>query len=92
MELAYNLITPCARPLAISLQSDFHCQFPGGRGGDSTPYNGLNLREAPLPKGAPFFRLQEYDEIIKRVGISLVVVYERVGKSVISVCKRAQNG
>ena len=54
MELAYNLITPCARPLAISLQSDFHCQFPGGRGGDSAPYNDLNVREAPSPKGAPF--------------------------------------
>lgn len=54
MELAYNLITPYARSLAILLQSDFHCQFPGGRGGDSTPSNGLNLREAPSPKGAPF--------------------------------------
>ena len=35
------------------------------------------------PKGVPFFRLYRYE----RVGISLVEVYERVGKSVISVCK-----
>jgi len=33
------------------------------------------------PKGVPFFRLQVYE----RVGISLVEVYERVEKSVISV-------
>ena len=33
-----------------------------------------------------FFRLQAYE----RVGILLVVVYERVEKSVIWVCERAQ--
>ena len=33
-------------------------------------------------KGVPFFRPQVYE----RVGILLVVVYERVGKSVIWVC------
>ena len=33
-----------------------------------------------------FFMLQVYDE----VGILLNEVYERVGKSVISVCKKAQ--
>ena len=43
------------------------------RGG--TPYNGL-YGEAPPERGA-FFRLQIY----KRVGISEVYVYERVGKS-----------
>ena len=37
------------------------------------------------PKGATFFRLQAF----KRVAISLVEVYERVGKSVISVGKKA---
>ena len=35
------------------------------------------------PKGVPFFRLQGYE----RGGISLVEVYKRVGKCVISVCK-----
>ena len=39
-------------------------------------------------KGVPFFRLQVYD----REGILLVEVYERVGKSVISVCESAQKG
>ena len=38
------------------------------------------------PKGGAFFRLQVYE----RVEISLVVVYKRVGKSVIWVCERAQ--
>ena len=42
-----------------------------------TPYNGL-YGEA-LPKMGTFFRLQVYE----RVGISLVEVNERVGKSVI---------
>ena len=46
-------------------------------GGGGTPYNGL-YGEAPPEKGT-FFRLQVY----KRVGISQVVVYKRVGKSVI---------
>ena len=48
---------------------------PGGGGG--TPYNGL-YGEAPPERGT-FFRLQVY----KRVGVSQVEVYERVGKSVI---------
>ena len=55
---------------------------PGGGGGNS--YDNLYW-EAPPVRGT-FFRLQLY----KRVGILLVEVYERVGKSVIWVCKRAQ--
>ena len=55
-------------------------------GGISTPYNGytgsLHL------KWGTFFRLQIYES----VGISLVDVYKRVGKCVISVCKKAQRG
>ena len=35
------------------------------------------------PKRGTFFRLQLYESL----GILLVVVYERVGKSVISVCE-----
>ena len=35
-----------------------------------------------------FFRLEVYE----RVGIPLVKVYKRVGKSVIWVCERAQKG
>ena len=53
-------------------------------GGGCTPYNGL-YGEAPPERGT-FFRLQVYE----RVGILLVVVYERVEKSVIWVRKRAQ--
>ena len=51
-------------------------------GGGDTPYDSL-YGEAPPVRGT-FFRLQLY----KRVGILLVEVYERVGKSVIWVCKR----
>ena len=49
-----------------------------------TPYNGL-YGEAPPERGT-FFRPQVY----KRVGILLVEVYGRVGKSVILVCEKAQ--
>ena len=47
----------------------------------------LFLLEA-LPKSGTFFRIQVYE----RVGISPVEVYEIVGKSVISICKKAENG
>ena len=50
------------------------------RGGGVTPYG-----EAP-PERGNFFRLQVYEW----VGISLVEVYKRVGKSVIWVCDRSQ--
>ena len=50
-----------------------------------TPYNGL-YGEAPPERGT-FFRPQVY----KRVGILLVEVYGRVGKSVIFVCEKAQH-
>ena len=53
------------------------CVQTQGGGGGGTPYNGL-YGEAPPERGT-FFRLQVY----KRVGISQVEVYERVGKSVI---------
>ena len=48
-----------------------------GGWGESTPYNGL-YREVPPERGT-FLRLQVY----KRVGISQVEVYKRLGKSVI---------
>ena len=51
-----------------------------GEGG--TPYKGGSAQ-----KGT-FFRLQVY----KRVGISSVEVHDRLGKSVISVCKRTKKG
>ena len=44
-------------------------------------------REAP-PERRTFVRLQAYE----RVEISLVEVYETVGKSVIWVCKRTKKG
>ena len=49
-------------------------RWGGGGGG---PYNGL-YREAPLKRGT-YMRLQ----VNERVGISLVEVYEREGKSVV---------
>ena len=55
--------------------------------GEGTPYNG-QYGEAP-PESGTFLRLQ----VNERVGISLVEVYEKSGKSVISVCsKKAQEG
>ena len=51
--------------------------WEGGGGGGGGPYNGL-YREAPLKRGT-FLRLQ----VNERVGISLVEVYEREGKSVV---------
>ena len=63
--------------------------FPGREGGGG----GGGKRVVPIiaytgrlhPKGGTFFRLQVYE----RVGISLVEVHERVGKSVTLVCKKA---
>ena len=63
----------------------FLTSLPKQSSGD-TPYNGL-YREAPPERGI-FFRLQVYEG----VGILLVEVYERVGKSVVWVCKRAEKG
>ena len=55
----------------------FQIYYPG-----DTPYDGL-YGEAPAERGA-FFKLQVYE----RVGILLVKVNERLGKSVIWVCER----
>ena len=55
-------------------------------GGGGTAYDGP-YGEAPPERGI-FFRLQVHE----RVGISLVEVYKRIGKSVIWVCERAQKG
>ena len=55
-------------------------------GGGVTPNDGL-YGEAPSERGL-FFRLQVYE----RVGLSLVEVYKRGGKSVIWVCERALKG
>ena len=61
-----------------------HVMPTGGRKGGGTPHDGL-YREAPPERGI-FFRLHEYE----RVGILLVEVYKKVGKSVIWVCERLQ--
>ena len=50
-------------------------------------YSGVH-GEAPPERGTAFFSLQVYERVV----ISLVEVYEMVGKSVIWVCERAQNG
>ena len=57
----------------------------GGRGWD-TPYHGP-YGEAPPERGT-FLRFQQCE----MVGVLPFEVYERVGKSVFSVCKSAQNG
>ena len=54
--------------------------FPGG-----TPHNELYGAEAPRERGT-FFRLQ----VFNKIEISLAEVYERAGKYVISVSKKAQ--
>ena len=48
-------------------------------------FNGLHW-EVPCQRGV--FRLLQ---VYERVGISQVEVYEMVGKSIILVCKKAQN-
>ena len=49
-------------------------------GGGCNLFNDLYREGVPKrPKGVPFFRLQVYE----KVGISLVEVYGRIGKSVI---------
>ena len=53
-------------------------------GGGGTPYDDL-YGKAPPERGI-FFRLREYE----RVGILIVEVYKKVGKSVIWVCERLQ--
>ena len=57
-----------------------------GTTGEGTPYNAL-YGEVPPDRGT-FFRLQVYE----RAGISLDDVYERIRKSVVLVCKKAQKG
>ena len=62
-----------------------HSSPGGGKGrGSGTPYYGL-YGEAPPERGI-FFRLQAYGSL----GIVLVEVYRRVGRSVIWVCQRTQ--
>ena len=57
-----------------------------GEGGGGTPYDGL-YGGTPLERDI-FFRPQVYE----RIGILLVEVCKRVGKSVAWVCERAQKG
>ena len=58
----------------LELSTEIIKEAVHGRGG-----GGLHRAERLRPKGVPFIRLQVYE----RVGISLVVVYARVGKSII---------
>ena len=58
----------------------------GGGGGGILPIMAHTGRLHP--KGVPFLRFQQCE----MVGVLPFEVYERVGKSVFSVCKRAQNG
>ena len=73
--------------------------FVGRNSGGCSPYNGLyvgvSVCEGSAGRGrggggvgSAFFSLQVHES----VEISLVEVYERVGKTVISVCQKAQKG
>ena len=73
-------------PSSTESQVILHALLPRGPSGEGTAHNDL-YGEAP-PKTATFCGLQ----VRERVGKSLVGVYEKVGESVISVCKRAQKG
>ena len=64
-------------PMCASRSSFGKTVCPARGGGGGTPYNGLYGEAAP--ERGTFFTLQVY----KRVGISRVEVYARVGKSVI---------
>ena len=61
-------------------------QKPGGAGGGLGVLPMMAFTGRLLPGRGTFFRLQ----VCERVGISLVEVYKREGRSVIWVCKRAQ--
>ena len=63
--------------MKMRLQCVFIYFLPGG-----TPYNDGQYGKAPPERGTSF-RHQVYE----RLGILLVEVYERIGRSVISVCK-----
>ena len=63
--------------MKMRLQCVFIYFVPGG-----TPYNDGQYGKAP-PKRGTSFRHQVYE----RLGILQVEVYERIGRSVISVCK-----
>ena len=66
----------------ICTRGPCNCVPPPGGGEEVTPYNGL-YGEAPF-QGGTFFSLQVYE----MSGISLVEVYECVGRYVISSAKR----
>lgn len=74
--------------LRINSRQEFAPFPPEGGGGESTTYNGLygealGMGETPPVRGI-FFRLLVYE----RVGVLPLKLYERVRKSVISVCER----
>ena len=60
----------------INLVARYHGSCYAPQGGGVTPVNGLNGKDPP--KSGTFFRLQVYEKL----EISLVEVYERVGRSV----------
>ena len=71
-------------PHIFQLTSRFLPCVGEGGGGGGTPDNGL-FGEVPPERGT-FFNLKVYE----RVGILLVEVYERCGKSVICFCERSK--
>ena len=90
-------VSPTAHSITCDIKGggDFRRATPEKRLSQSqrrgTPYNGLYEEALPPPppprERDTFFRFKVY----QRVGIFPVEVYERVGKSVISLRKKAQN-
>ena len=72
-------------PPTIWTPSTTYTAFKRGRGGGESYSLRWPIRSGSARKGYPF-RLQVYE----RIGIPLVEVLERVAKSVIWVCERAQ--
>ena len=82
--ISYILLVAC-----VTIVNRFRAYEKLGGGGEvgGAPYDGAYTGKL-RPKGVPFSGFRYYE----RVGISLVEVCIRVGKSVIWVCERAQNG
>ena len=82
-----HLPLPSYWPLFFTKQYAFSIADLGGGGGEGrggVPHNGLPIQGGSTHKGVSFSGPQEYE----KVEISLVEVFKRVGKYVISmICK-----
>ena len=90
-------VSPTAHSITCDIKGggDFRRTTPEKRlsqsQGRGTPYNGLYEEALPLPPRKGYLFQAYLFQGVSKVGIFPVEVYERVGKSVISVRKKAQN-